>query len=135
MDALVGQLVKADLVVGYNHLHFDYPALQGYTVLDLASQTVSLDMMVEVQEKLGRRIGLDRIASASVGAGKTASGLDALKWWREHKESGDPEPLMKIAEYCAHDVRVTKEVHEFGAEHGFVRFDDGGPGGQVEVDW
>jgi DEAD/DEAH box helicase domain-containing protein len=31
---LVEQLIKADLVVGYNHVQFDYPVLQAYTIYD-----------------------------------------------------------------------------------------------------
>jgi len=135
MGAMIEELLKADLVVGYNHLHFDYPALQGYTILDLESQTLNLDMLVSIQERIGRKISLDKVASGSLGLGKTASGIAALKWWKEYKESGDPDPMMKIAEYCAFDVKVTKAVHEYGMEHGFVRYDDGGAGGQIEVDW
>lgn len=135
MSALIDQLLKADLVVGYNHIHFDYAALQGYTILDLESQTVNLDMLTSVQEKIEKRISLDKIASASLGLGKTASGIDALKWWNEHLASGSPEPVMKIAEYCAFDVKVTMAVHEYGVANGFVRYDDGGAGRQVEVDW
>ena len=43
LEDLVQLLTKADLVVGYNHLHFDYGVLEGYTVLDLSSRTVNLD--------------------------------------------------------------------------------------------
>jgi len=135
MGQMIEELLKADLVVGYNHLHFDYPALQGYTILDLESQTLNLDMLVSIQERIGRKVSLDKVASASLGLGKTASGISALKWWKEYKESGDLEPMLKIAEYCAFDVKVTKAVHEYGKENGFVRYDDGGAGGQVEVDW
>ena len=59
-------LTKAELVVGFNHLHFDYGVLEGYTVLDLGSQTVNLDLMVDLKEILGRRIGLDRLEAGSV---------------------------------------------------------------------
>ena len=147
LEDLVELLRKAELVVGYNHLHFDYGVLEGYTVLDLASQTVNLDLMVNLKEIVGRRMGLGQVAAATLGAGKTAVGVDALKWWREHMaEIGDAagqdygnrysEPLMKIAEYCAYDVKVTKCLHEFGQEHGHVRADDGsGSLQEIAVDW
>ena len=37
---------------------------------------------------------------------------------------------------CCFDVKVTRDVHWYGAEHGFIRYDDK-KGGQVElpVDW
>ena len=31
---------------------------------------------------------------------------------------------MDIARYCAYDVKVTKLVHEFGVQHGHVKFVD-----------
>jgi DEAD/DEAH box helicase domain-containing protein len=136
LNELIDQLIRADLVVGFNHVDFDYPVLQGYTILDLASQTVNLDMLVSLEEKLGHRIKLDSVASASLGVGKTADGLDALKWWQEHQKTGDPEPLFKIAEYCAYDVKVTMMVHQYGVEHGHVKFADrSGNIQEVEVDW
>jgi len=136
IDALVDQLCKADLVVGFNHLHFDYAVLQGYTVLDLASQTVNLDMLVELEQLLGFRLKLDAVASATLGTGKSADGLDALRWWKEYKKTGDADWLMKIAEYCAYDVKVTKLVHEAGMNDGVLRYHDrGGVLQEVEVDW
>jgi len=136
MDALVDQLCKADLVVGYNHLHFDYPVLQGYTVLDLASQTVNLDMLAELEQQLGFRLKLDAVASATLGTGKSGDGLDALKWWKQYKKTGDADWLLKIAEYCAYDVKVTKLVHEAGVNKGLLQYHDrGGMLQEVQVDW
>jgi len=136
LDELVTLLTRADLVVGYNHLHFDYGVLGGYTVLDLRAQTINLDMMADLKERVGRRLGLEKVASATLGTGKSAMGSDALKWWREYKSAGDHRLLMKIAEYCAYDVKVTKAVHEFGSRNGHVKFDDGSGTPQiVPVDW
>ncbi len=136
VEQLVDQLVKADLVVGYNHVQFDYPVLQGYTIYDLPAQTVNCDMMIDIEEILGHRLKLDSVASATLGLGKTADGLDALKWWQEHTKTGDIEPMMKIAEYCCYDVKVTKEVFEYGVRHGKLQYKDrGGHLQEVEVSW
>jgi DEAD/DEAH box helicase domain-containing protein len=136
MQDLINELIRADLVVGYNHISFDYGVLQSYAVFDILEQTRNLDMLVEVEKVLGHRLKLDAIASASLGTGKTADGLDALKWWQEYKRTGSPEPMMKIAEYCCYDVKVTKMVHEFGLEHGFVKFEDrAGKIQECAVDW
>lgn len=135
-DALVNMLTRADLVVGYNHMYFDYPVLQGYTILDLADSTVNLDMLIEVEKILGHRLKLDSLASASLGMGKSADGLDALRWWQEYQKTGNNEPMMKIAEYCCYDVKVTKEVHEYGIKNGFLKYHDrNGNPTQVDVDW
>ena len=136
LDALVALLVKADLVVGHNHVRFDYGVLEGYTVLDLEAQTVNLDMLVELEKHTGRRLRLDAVASATLGVGKTAVGIDALKWWQKYKATGDNEPLLNIAEYCAYDVKVTKCVYEYGVEHGHVKYADNSGNEQiVPVDW
>ena len=110
-DQLVDQLRRADLVVGFNVINFDYEVLMGYTVLDLPSQLLTLDLMVELEKVLGHRLKLESIAQATLGIGKSAEGLDAIKWWQQGK-------VMEIAEYCCLDVKVTKLVHEFARDHG-----------------
>ncbi|MDX1680263.1 MAG: ribonuclease H-like domain-containing protein [Akkermansiaceae bacterium] len=136
MEALAEELLKADLVVGWNHIQFDYPVLQPYVFHTLADQTLNLDMMLELEGMLGFRLKLDSVAAASLGMGKTGDGLDALRWWQEHKKSGEFEPLRKIAEYCAFDVKVTKCVHEYALEHGLLKYDDKAGGiAEIKVDW
>ncbi len=117
VQALVDQLLRADLVIGFNVLNFDYEVLMGYTVLDLPHQCRTLDLMVEVERTLGHRLGLDAIATATLGVGKTADGLEAIRWWREGK-------LVEIAEYCCYDVKCTKLIHEYGAGHGRLFYSD-----------
>lgn len=136
LDGLVKLLTKADLVVGHNHMRFDYGVLEGYTVLDLKAQTINLDMLVDLETHTGRRLRLDAVASATLGVGKTAVGIDALKWWQQYKSTGDREPFLKIAEYCAYDVKVTKCVYEYGVKHGHVKYTDNSGNDQVvPVHW
>jgi DEAD/DEAH box helicase domain-containing protein len=136
MEKLGEELIRADLVVGWNHLQFDYPVLQPYVFHTLAEQTINLDMMLELESLLGFRLKLDSVAAASLGTGKSADGLDALRWWQEHKKSGDFAPLRKIAEYCAFDVKITKCVHEFALAHGLLKYDDkNGRTTEVAVNW
>ncbi len=108
VDALIEELRRADLVVGFNHIRFDYEVLHGYTVLDM-SQIPSLDLLVEIQKILNHRLTLDSLASATFGAEKTADGLQALRWFREGR-------MLEIGEYCCYDVKLTKMVHEFGRD-------------------
>ena len=109
VDELLRELQRADLVVGFNHLRFDYEVLHGYTVMDL-TQLPTLDMLVVLKDKLGHRRGLDSIAEATCGLGKTSEGMQALEWFKEGK-------MLEIAEYCCFDVKITKLVHEFGARN------------------
>lgn len=126
---LVEQLMKADLVVGFNHVSFDYAVLQPYTIFDLAEHTVNLDMLTDLEARLGHRPKLEAVAQATLGAGKSAEGLQAIVWWREGK-------LREIAQYCAYDVKVTMRVHQYGVRHGRVRCrDSNGNDREIEVDW
>ena len=110
VNALIDQLLRADLVVGFNVINFDYEVLMGYTILDLPHQCKTLDLLVEIEAKLGHRLGLDAVATATLKVGKTGDGLDAIRWWREGR-------LLEIAEYCCFDVKCTKLVHEYGVDH------------------
>jgi DEAD/DEAH box helicase domain-containing protein len=129
VEELIAQLRRSDLVIGYNHTHFDYGVLGGYYPFDLNLELRSLDLMVDLDAKLGHRPKLEDVAVATLGVGKTAEGLQAIRWWQQGK-------LAEIAEYCAYDVKVTKCIHEYGVRHGFVKYRDrSGRDQQVEVDW
>ena len=117
LDALVQQLLRADLVIGFNVINFDYEVLMGYTIVDLPHQCRTLDLLVDIEKKLGHRLGLDAVSNACLGVGKTGDGLDAIKWWRQGK-------MLEIAEYCCYDVKCTKLVHEFGVEHKKLNYVD-----------
>jgi RNase_H superfamily len=127
--ALIQQLVRADLVVGFNHLGFDYDVLMGQAIMDFRDQVRSLDLLLELEKKLGHRIKLDAVAAATLGSSKTADGLEAIRWWQQGK-------LAEIAEYCCYDVKVTKCIHEFGRDNGYVKYHDRNNREQrVEVQW
>jgi DEAD/DEAH box helicase domain-containing protein len=115
VDGLIAELKAADLVVGFNHVGFDYEVLMGQTIFDFREEVKDLDMLVDLNRILGHKISLDAVASATLGSGKTADGLDAIRWWQQGKYD-------KIAEYCCYDVKVTKCVHEYGVKHGHVKY-------------
>lgn len=125
---LIELLQQADLVVGYNIKGFDYEVLRGYQDLDYGSLP-TMDLMYDLQERLGFRPKLESVASATLGTGKSADGLQALEWWRRGE-------IEKIERYCRDDVRVTRDLYNFGKRNRFVlvsRF--GGKPRRVEVDW
>ena len=129
VNRLVERLRRADLVVGFNILNFDYQVLMGYTILDLVAELPTADLMADMEQRLGHRLGLDAIAHATLGIQKTAVGLDAIRWWREGR-------ILEIAEYCCFDVKVTRLVHEHGCRHKELFFHDRFARKQrVEIDW
>lgn len=117
VDDLVHELMRAELVVGFNHLGFDYEVLMAYTIIDLPHQLRTFDLLIETEKALGHRLKLESIAQATLGIGKIAEGLEAIKWWREGK-------LHQLAEYCCFDVKVTKLVYEHARETGELRYID-----------
>ena len=110
VNELMEELRRADLVVGFNNLRFDYEVLAGHNPFFDAAQVPTLDMMVELQKTLSHRLSLESIASATLGVEKTGQGLQALQWYKEGK-------LLQLAEYCCYDVKITRLVHEYGATH------------------
>jgi hypothetical protein len=128
VDDLVKELARADLIVGFNNLRFDYEVLHSYTILDL-TQIPTLDVLVELQRKLDHRLSLDAVASATLGIEKTSEGMQALQWYRQGK-------LMDIAEYCCYDVKITRLLHEYGARHKQLFYRDRfGQTNMVPVSW
>lgn len=119
-------LERADVLVGYNSNHFDIPLLNKYYPGDL-TQMKSIDILASIRESLGKRLRLDSIAQATIGAKKSGNGLMAIKWWRE----GD---IASIKKYCKQDVKVTKEIFEYALANGKVFYKDGRVKREIPLD-
>lgn len=113
--ALITELKAADLVVGFNIMHFDYQVLRPYAPTTNFRSFRSRDMLQDIVRTLNFRLSLDSIARATLGTSKTADGVQSVLWYR----SGE---LDKVAEYCKADVDITRRVYEFGRENGFVYY-------------
>jgi len=128
MDELIKHLQQFDLVIGFNHIKFDYAVLGGLHPFNFRGLP-SLDLLVEVNNRLGYRLKLDNIAQATLDVGKSADGLQALEWWKEGR-------LDLITEYCRQDVEVTRDVYLYGREHGHVFFTNkAGQKVKLPIDW
>lgn len=126
---LIEQLKRADLVIGFNHVGFDYAVLQHYDMWDITPLVKSFDILLDIEKRLGHRLKLEDIAQPSLGVGKIAHGTDAITWWRAGR-------YRDVAEYCCFDVKVTRLVHEYGINNGHVKYVDRfGRQLTVEVDW
>ncbi len=119
-------LERADLLIGFNIIHFDIPILDKYYSGDLRSLR-TLDLMREVERVLGHRIGLDALAEATLGTNKSASGMDAIRWWR----AGEIE---KIRRYCLDDVRITKDLYEHALAHNALVYENGATKHTIPLD-
>jgi len=117
---------QADVLVGYNSDHFDIPLLNKYYPGDLTN-IKSIDLLAAIRDSLGKRLRLDLVAQATIGAKKSGNGLMAIKWWRE----GD---IASIKKYCKQDVKVTKEIFEYALEHKKVFYKDGHKKREIPID-
>lgn len=110
------RLERADRVIGYNLIGFDYPCLQSYYTGDIM-RLPTVDLLVEIERRLGFRIKLDDVAQATLGVGKSGHGLMAVEYWRNGE-------LDKLRDYCLQDVKVTRDVYEHALRHGAVAFNN-----------
>lgn len=117
---------QADALVGYNSNHFDIPLLNKYYPGDLRT-IKSIDILESIKDSLGRRLRLDSVAEATIGAKKSADGLQAVRWWREGK-------IDEVKKYCTQDVKVTKKVFDYAMAHGHVKFKDGSRKREIPID-
>lgn len=129
VPALVAELKSATKVVGFNLQGFDYLVLKPYSPETRFASIPTLDMLLDLQKILGFRIGLDSIASATLGATKTADGIQSVEWFRNGE-------LDEVAEYCKADVDITRRVFEFGRDNGHIFYKSRlGSKLKVEVKW
>ena len=114
LSACFERLRSAPLVVGFNSFRFDYAVLQPFASFSL-KDLPGLDLLQCLQERLHYRVSLDNVAQATLDEGKSADGLQALRWWKEGR-------VEEIAAYCRKDVDVTRRVYLFGWKNGYVLF-------------
>ena len=68
-----------------------------------------------MKEQRGHRASLNSLAGPTLQEHKSGDGLEAINLFNE----GRMEELKK---YCLDDVRLTKEVYDYGCENGKVLF-------------
>ncbi len=120
-------LENCSYIIGFNINSFDLPILQPYYPGKL-SQFPTFDLLDDIKEKLGRRLGLNDLANATLGKRKSGHGLQAVDLYREGK-------MEELKRYCLDDVFLTKELFEHGAEKGEIYFLNEKGKVPVKVEW
>lgn len=116
------------LVIGFNSISFDFTVLQPYYKdFDLGS-IPHLDILDEIKNILGFRLKLESVAQTTLGYGKSGSGLDAIKYHRNNEWD-------KLISYCLDDVKVTRELYEYGLEHGYIWYTNAGRKEKINAKW
>ena len=127
LPELLEPIRRAQQIIGFNIRRFDYPVLAPYLPLPF-EQLPTLDLMEEVTQRLGHRVSLDSLATATLGTGKTGHGLEAIRLFR----AGE---IQKLSDYCLSDVRLTRDLYEFGAQHGELFYSKAGQRQRIPVSW
>ena len=99
---MIEDLARLEFVVGFNIKRFDYEVLRGLSDYPFR-KLPTLDILELVHARLGYRLSLDGLAAATLGAKKSAHGLQALTWWKEGK-------IEEITAYCRRDVELTRDL-------------------------
>lgn len=108
LNNLFPLLENASYIVGYNIRSFDLPVIQAYYPGNIADLSL-FDILEDIREKIGRRIGLNDVAYATLNEKKTGHGLMAIDYFKEGK-------WEELEKYCMDDVLVTKKLFDFGVE-------------------
>jgi len=114
LDALWPILEQADRIIGFNIIDFDYPVLSAHYHGDISSFP-TLDILAEVKKTVGHRVSLDALAKETLGTEKSGTGLDALLYYEQGR-------FEELASYCLSDVRITRDLYDFGRTHGQLKF-------------
>lgn len=114
MMELDRRLQAADLIIGFNIRRFDMAVLQPY-LFKSVDQLPVLDLLDDIESARGHRVSLDSVARATLKEGKSGDGAEALVLFKE----GRMEELKK---YCLDDVRLTKDIYEYGCRSGKIHF-------------
>lgn len=128
MPLLEQILKRTELLVGFNIKRFDIPVLQKYLSMDLCKIAV-LDIMEEVSRVCSFWTSLNNVAQTTLGKSKLGSGLDAIEYYQQGLWD-------KLREYCLQDVKITKEIYDYGLAHNEIFFiDKNGKKHKVPVKW
>jgi DEAD/DEAH box helicase domain-containing protein len=114
LSELEKRLKKVNLLIGFNIRRFDLPVLAPYFFMSTETIPV-LDLMEEIEKVRGHRVGLHSVAQATLGSTKTGHGIDAVTLYAQGQ-------MDKLKAYCQNDVKITKEVYEYGCENDRVFF-------------
>jgi len=111
---LENRLKNVELVVGFNIRRFDLPVLSSYLFMPV-DQIRLLDLLEDVEKARGHRASLESLVRPTLNQQKSGSGLEALELFKEKR-------MEELKQYCLDDVRLTKDLYEYGVKKGRVLF-------------
>lgn len=110
---------NAHRIIGFNSKRFDVPVLKPYFPPEVF-KLPHFDILEHIKEVNGKRVSLNAVAKETLGQQKVDDGGNAIIYWQKH----DEESLRKLKYYCEEDVRITKEVYDYGVKYKKLKFKD-----------
>ncbi|MFC1656794.1 ribonuclease H-like domain-containing protein [Patescibacteria group bacterium] len=107
-------ILEQSETIGFNIKNFDFEVLRPYLDINV-NKLKYLDIMEDFEKYAGHRIKLESLAQTNLGIGKSGSGLDALKYYKERD-------FEKLAKYCLDDVRITRDLYNLGSEKAYLKY-------------
>lgn len=101
---LIERIEKAEQVITFNGIRFDYEVLRPYGLMPEIIYPVSYDILKEITTALGHRLSLQNVATATLEEPKTGDGLQAVELWKEGR-------VMEVIRYCINDVDITRRLY------------------------
>jgi DEAD/DEAH box helicase domain-containing protein len=127
LNKLFKLLEECSYIIGFNVRSFDLMVLQAYYPGRLSKLPV-FDILDYVKGKIGRRLGLNDLAFATLKKKKTGHGLMAVDYYKEGK-------IDELKKYCLDDVLLTKELFEYGIKHGEIFYLNEVGKMSIKTDW
>ncbi|OGK15260.1 hypothetical protein A2774_02430 [Candidatus Roizmanbacteria bacterium RIFCSPHIGHO2_01_FULL_39_12c] len=127
LPSLFKLLETSSYIIGFNINSFDLPVLQRYYAGKLDSFP-TFDLLDDIKNKLGKRLSLNDLISATLGKKKSGHGLQAIQLYKEGK-------FEELERYCLDDVLLTKELFEYGINRGEVLYLDEKGKNAIKVQW
>lgn len=116
LHRLEEMLKEAKHLVGFALKQFDLLVLEPYLQDVSLGKIAVTDIFEDAVKFLGHRVGLDSVARATLGEAKSGHGLEALEWFRQGR-------IEDVKKYCLDDVRLTRDLYEYGRKHGHILFE------------
>ena len=111
--AEAGEMFKnSKAIIGFSINRFDIPVLNKHYDFDLFS-IPRIDLLDEIELKIGRRVSLNALAKTNLGVEKTHHGLEAPILYRDGK-------IEELRDYCLNDVKITKDLYELAKQQGHL---------------
>jgi len=127
LNKLYPLLESASYIIGFNVRSFDLAVLQGYYPGQVEQFGV-FDILEDIRDKIGHRLSLNDVLSATLNKKKTGHGLQAIGYF-ENKE------FDKLKKYCLDDAVLTKEIFDYGVKNNKIYYFNETGKATIKVSW